>query len=125
MEQVSVYLESELSRKTRDAKNILLLSLISLVVPPLFLAAFLYFLFYYNKRKKLRSDQSLSSIFNGMKGKTIKELRSIMKSSNSPEKHVAASIHAHKSMATVLIIIGIVLTMMLVYIGLAYKMGWV
>ena len=125
MEQVSVYLESELSRKTRDAKNILLLSLISLVVPPLFLAAFLYFLFYYNKRKKLRSDQSLCSIFNGMKGKTIKELRSIMKSSNSPEKHVAASIHAHKSMATVLIIIGIVLTMMLVYIGLAYKMGWV
>ena len=125
MEQVSVNLDNELSRKTRDAKNIMLLSLISIVMPPLFLVALLYFLFYSNKRKKLKSDQSLSSIFNGLEGKTRKELRSIMRSSNSLEQSVAASIHAHKTMVTVLIIIGIVLTMMIAYIGLAYKMGWV
>jgi len=124
MEQVSDNLENELSRKTRDAKNIMLLSLISIVMPPLFLVALLYFLFYSNKRKKLKSDQSLSSIFNELKGKTTKELRSFMRS-NSLEQSVAASIHAHKTMVTVLIIIGIVLTMMIAYIGLAYKMGWV
>ena len=125
MDPVSVNLENELSRKTRDAKNIMLLSLISIVTPPLFQVALLYFLIYFNKRKKLKSDQSLSSIFNGLKGKTTKELRSIMRSSNSLEQSVAASIHAHKTMVTVLIIIGIVLTMMIAYIGLAYKMGWV
>ena len=73
MEPVSVNLENELSRNTRDAKNIMLLSLISIIMPPLFLVALLYFLFYSNKRKKLKSDQSLSSIFNGLKGKTTKE----------------------------------------------------
>ena len=125
MDPVSVNLENELSRNTRDAKNIMLLSLISIIMPPLFLVALLYFLFYSNKRKKIKSDQSLSSIFNGLKGKTTKELRSVMRSSNSLEQSVSASIHAHKTMVAVLIIIGIVLTMMIAYIGLAYKMGWV
>ena len=83
MEPVSVNLENELSRNTRDAKNIMLLSLISIIMPPLFLVALLYFLFYCNKRKKLKSDQSLSSMFNGLKGKTTKELRSIKWNSNS------------------------------------------
>ena len=125
MEQVSVYLKNELSHRTRDAKNIMLLSFISILMPPLFLAVLLYFLFYFNKRKKLICDDPLSSIFNGLKGKTKKELRPVMKNNSSPEQIVAASIHAHKSTVTVLIIIGIVLTLMAVYIGLAYKMGWV
>ena len=125
MDPVSVNLENELSRNTRAAKIIMWLSLISLMGPLFYLIALLYFLFYSNKRKKLKSDQSLSSIFNGLKGNTRKELRSIMRSNNSLEQSVAGSIHAHKTMVTVLIIIGIVLTMMIAYIGLAYKMGWV
>ena len=125
MDQVSAYLENELSRTTRDAKNIMLLSLISIVVPPLFLVALVYFLNYFNKRKKLNSDQSLSSVFNGLKTNTLKELKSIMRSKHSIEQSVAGSIHAHKTLVRVLIIIGIVLTMMIAYIGLAYKMGWV
>ena len=125
MEPVSVNLENELSRNTRDAKNIMLLYLISIIMPPLFLVALLYYLNYFNKRKKLKSDQSLSSIFNGLKDNTMKELRSVMRSNNSLEQSVAGSIHAHKTMVTVLIIIGIVMTMMIAYIGLAYKMGWV
>ena len=125
MEPVSVNLENELSRNTRDAKNIMLLSLISIIMPPLFLVALLYFLFYSNKRKKLKSDQSLSSIFNGLKGKTTKEIRSIKWNSNSLEQSVAGSILAHKTMVAVLIIIGIVLTIMVAFIGLSYLMGWV
>jgi anaerobic C4-dicarboxylate transporter len=125
MDQVSANLENELIRNTRDAKNIMLLSLIGIVVPPLFLVALLYFLLYSNKRNKLKNDQSLSHIFNGLKDKATKELRSITRSSNSLENRAAGSIHAHKTLVAVLIIIGIVLTLMIAYIGLAYKMGWV
>ena len=125
MDPVSVNLENELSRNTRDAKTIMLLSLISIVMPPLFLVALVYFIIYFNKRKELKSDQSLSSIFNGLDSKTKKELRSIRWNSNSLEQSVAASILEHKKMVAVLIIIGIVLIMMVAYIGLAYKMGWV
>ncbi|MEN8194471.1 MAG: hypothetical protein ABFS12_16750 [Bacteroidota bacterium] len=125
MDPVSVNLENELSRNTRDAKNIMLLSLISIIITPLFLVALLYFLFYSNKRKKLKSDQSLSSIFNGLKGKTTKELRSIKWNSNSLEHSVAGSIHSHKTMVAVLIIIGIVQTIIIAFIGLCYQMGWV
>lgn len=125
MDQVSAKLENELSRNTRDAKNIMLLSFISILTPPLFLVALAYFLFYSNKRKNLKSDQSLRSIFNGLNGNTIKELRSIMRSNNSLEQSVAGSIHAQKTMVIVLIIIGIVLTMMITGISLAYRMGWV
>ena len=125
MDQVSANLENELSRYTRDAKNIMLLSLISIVVPPLFLVALLYFLLNTNKRNKLKNDQSLSKIFNGLKDKTAKEHRSITRSSNYLENSVAGSIHAHKTLIAVLIIIGIVLTLMISFIGLSYQMGWV
>ena len=125
MDPVSVNLENELSRNTRDAKNIMLLSLISIIMPPLILVAVLYFLLYSNKRKKLKSDQSLSSIFNGLKDKTTKELRSIKWNSNSSEHSVTGSIHAHKTTVAVLIIIGIVLTIIIAFIGLSYLMGWV
>ena len=125
MDQVSANLENELSRYTRDAKNIMLLSLISIVMPPLFLAALVYFIIYFNKRKELKSDPSLSSIYNGLKDKTKKELRSIRWNSNSYEQSAAASILEHKKMVAVLIIIGIVIIKLVAYIGLAYKMGWV
>ena len=118
-------MENQLSRNTRDAKTIMLLSLISIVMPPLFLVALVYFIIYFNKRKELKSDQSLSSIFNGLDSKTKKELRPIRWNSNSLEQSVAASILENKKMVAVLIIIGIVLIMMVAYIGLAYKMGWV
>ncbi len=123
MDPVSVNLENELSRNTRDAKNIMLLSLIGLIVAPLYLIALLYFLFYSNKRKKLKSDQSLSGIFNGLRGKPTKELRSIKWNSSSFEQSVAGSILAHKTMVAVLIIIGIVLTITIAVIGLSYWMG--
>ncbi len=102
----------------------MLLSLISLINPPLYLIALLYFLFYSNKRKKLKSDQSLSGIFNGLRGKPTKELRSIKLNSSSFEQSVAGSILAHKTMVAVLIIMGIVLTIMVGFIGLSYQMGW-
>lgn len=125
MDQDSANLENELNRYTRDAKNIMLLSLISIIIPPLFLVTLLYFLFYSNKRKKLKSDLSLSNKFNGLKDKTTKELRSIKWNSNSLEHSVAGSIHAHKTTVGVLIIIGIVLTSIIVFIGLSYLMEWV
>lgn len=125
MDPVSVNVENELSRNTKDAKNIMLLSLISIIMPPLFLVALLLFLSYSNKQKKLKGDQSLSSVFNGLKGKTTKELRSIQGKSNSLEQSVTSSILAHKTMVAVLIIIGIVLTIIVAYIGLSYLMGWV
>ena len=124
MDQASANLENELSRYTRDAKNIMLLSLIGIVIPPLFLVALLYFLYYSNRRKKLQCDQSLSNIFNGLKDKKTKELRSNTWNSNSLEHSVADSIHAHKTMVVVLLIIGIVLTIMIAFISLSYLMGW-
>jgi hypothetical protein len=124
MDTVSVKLENDLKRITRDAKIIMLLSLISPLNPPLFLIALLFFLFYFRKRKKLKHDQSLSSIFNRLKGKTSKELRSIKLSSNSLEQIVAGSILAHKTMVAVLIVIGIVITIEITVIGLSYLMGW-
>lgn len=125
MDPVSDNLGNELSRNTKDAKNIMLLSLISIIMPPIFLGVLLYFLFYSNKRKKLVRLKSLSSIFNGLKGKTTKELRSVKWNNNSLEQSVTGSIFAHKTMVAVLIIIGIVLTIMVAFIGLSYLMGWV
>ena len=107
MDPVSINLENDVSRNTRDAKTIMLLSLISIVLPPLFLVALVYFIIYFNKRKELKGDQSLSSVFNGLNSKTKKELRSIRWNSDSLEKGVAASILEHKKMGTVLIIMGI------------------
>jgi len=124
MDPVSVNLENELSRNTRDAKTIMLLSLISIVITPLFLVALVYFIIYFNKRKKLKSDQSLSNIFNGLKSKPKKELRSIRWNSYSLEQSVAASILEHKKTVAALIIIGIVLIMIVASMGYAYKMGW-
>ena len=124
MDTVSVKLENDLNRITRNAKIIMLLSLISPLNPPLFLIALLFFLFYFKKRKKLKHDQSLSSIFNRLKGKTTKELRSIKLSSNSLEQIVAGSILAHKTLVAVLIVIGIVITIEITGIGLYYLMGW-
>jgi len=124
MDPVSVNLENELSRNTRDAKTIMLLSLISIVITPLFLVALVYFIIYFNKRKKLKSDQSLSNIFNGLKSKPKKELRSIRWNSTSLEQSVAASILEHKITVAALIIIGIVLIMIVASMGYAYKMGW-
>ena len=122
MDPVSVKLENELSRNTRAAKIIMWLSLISLMNPLFYLIALLYFLFYSNKRKKLKSDQSLSGIFNGLRGKPTKELRSIKLNSSSFEQSVAGSILAHKTMVAVLIIMGIVLTIIIGFIGLSYLM---
>lgn len=122
MDTISVKLENDLKRITGDAKIIMLLSLISLITPPLFLIALLYFLFYFNKRKKLKHDQSLSSIFNRLKGKTTKELKSIKLSSNSLEQSAAGSILAHKTTVTVLIVMGIIITIIIIVIGLFYLM---
>ena len=124
MDTVSVKLGNDLNRITRNAKIIMLLSLISPLNPPLFLIALLFFLFYFRKRKKLKHDQSLSSIFNRLKGKTTKELRSIKLSSNSLDQIVAGSILAHKTLVAVLIVIGIVITIEITGIGLYYLMGW-
>jgi hypothetical protein len=59
-----------------------------------------------------------------LKGKTSKELRSSIRSSNSLEQSVAGSILAHKTMIAVLIVIGIIITIMVGIIGMYYLMGW-
>ena len=116
--------EVKLDRITRDAKIILWLSVISLISLPLFLIALLYFLFYSFKLSKLKNNQSLRGIFDRLKGKTTKELKSL-KGSNAPlEQRVARLLMVHKSMVIVLIIIGIIISILIVIISLYYLMGW-
>lgn len=124
MDQVSANLENELSRNTRDAKNIILPSIIGIVITPLFLAGLLYFLLYSNKRKKLKNDPSYSNIFNSLKDKTTKELRTFTSNSNSLVRSVASSILAHKTTSVVLIIVGIAQIIFIAFIGLSYLKGW-
>jgi hypothetical protein len=124
MNQDSVKLEVRLYRITRDAKIIMWLSVLSLIALPLFLIALIYFLFYNSKFLKLKNNQSLSGIFNRLKGKTIKELKSIRGSGEPLEQLVAGLLLTHKSMVAVLIVIGIIITILIAVISIYYLMGW-
>ena len=124
MDQVTVNLEAELHRVTRDAKNIILLSLISLIALPLFFVALLYFLFYISKLKKLKTNQSLGSIFYRLKGKTAIEQKTSKESSEPLDQRVAGLLLAHKSMVAVLIVVGLIITIMIGIICMSYLMGW-
>lgn len=125
MDHDSGNLGNDIQSITRDAKNIMLLSLISLPVTPLFLITLIYYVIYSNKLKKLKSNQSLSSKYSRLKAKTTKELRSIKLNSESSEKSLAGLLLAHRTASIVLIVIGIVIVLMITFIGLSYKMGWV
>ena len=125
MGPVSVKLENDLKRITQDAKIIMLLSFISIITPPLYLIALLFFLFYFNKQKKLKSDQSLSSEYSRLKAKTTKELRSIKWNNESLEKGLAGLLIAHRTTVIALIVIGIVIAIIITIIGLSYQVGWV
>ncbi len=124
MDQVTVELEDKLIKISRFAKIIMWLSVISVFMPVLFLIALLLFLIYISKLSKLKHDQSLGEIFNRLKGNTRKELKSIQSRNEPLEQPVAGLLLAHKSMVTVLIVIGIVLTIIVGFIGLSYQMGW-
>lgn len=124
MDRDSVKLADELSRITKDANNVMLLSLLGILALPLYLIALVYFIVYFNKRKRIRSYQSLSGILEELKGKNTKELRSIKSSSTSLEQSVAGSLLAHKTCVTILVIIGIVLIIIIGIISLYYLMGW-
>ena len=125
MDPVSVNLENEIQGITRDAKNIMILSFISLPVTPLFLITLIYFFIYINKLKKIKTNQSINSEYSRLKDKTTKELRSIKWNGESFEKNLAGLLLAHRTTAIVLFVIGILIATMIAYIGLSYKMGWV
>ena len=124
MDQDLVKFEIKLNSLIRDTKIIMWLSVISLITLPLYLISLLYFLFYNLKLSKLKNDQSLRGIFNKLKGKTTKELKSIQGSSEPLEQGVAGFLLAHKSMVTVLTIIGIIIAIIIGVISIYYQMGW-
>ena len=124
MDQDLVKFEIKLNSLIRDTKIIMWLSVISLITLPLYLISLLYFLFYNLKLSKLKNDQSLRGIFNKLKGKTTKELKSIQGSSEPLEQGVAGLLLAHKSMVTVLTIIGIIIAIIIGVISIYYQMGW-
>ena len=108
MDQVLVELKEKLINNTRFAKIIMWLSIISVFMTPLFLVALLLFLIYVFNLSKLKTNQSLSGIFNKCKGNTRKELKSIQGPDEPLEQPVAGLLLAHKSMVTVLIVVGII-----------------
>ncbi len=108
MDQVLVELEDKLINISRFAKIIMWLSVISVIMTPLLLVALLLFLIYILRFSKLKNDQSLRAIFNRLKGNTRKELKSIQSPKEPLEQPAAGLLLAHKSMVTVLIVIGII-----------------
>ena len=124
MDQDLVKFEVKLDSIIRDAKIIMWLSVISLIAVPLFLITLLYFLFYSFNLSKLKNNQSLRGIFNKLKGKTTKELKSIQGSSEPLEQGVAGLLLANKSMVTVLTIIGVIIAIIIGVISISYHMGW-
>lgn len=114
MDQVLVELEDKLINISRFAQIIMWLSVISVFMTPLILVVLILFLIYIFKLSKLKNDQSLSGIFNRLKGNTRKELKSIQSRTEPLEQPVAGLLLAHKSMVTVLIVIG---TIQVIVIG--------
>ena len=108
MDQVLGELEDKLIKISNFAKIIMWLSVISVIMTPLFLIALLLFLIYIFRFSKLKNNQSLSVIFNRLKGNTRKELKSIQSRNEPLEQPVAGLLLAHKYMVTVLIVFGII-----------------
>ena len=125
MDQVLVELEDKLINISIFAKIIMWLSVISVFMTPLFLIALILFLIYIFKLSKLKNNQSLSGIFNRLKGNTRKELKPIQSLNEPVEQRVAGLLLAHKSMVTVLIVIGtiqvIVIGVIIIYALLGYS----
>ena len=125
MDQVLVELEDKLINLSRFAKIIMWLSVISVINTPLFLIALLLFLIYIFKLSKLKNNQSLSGIYNRLMGNTRKELKSIQSRNEPLEQPVAGLLLAHKSMVTVLIVVGIIsaiiIGVILIYALLGYS----
>ena len=125
MDQVLVELEDNLINISRFAKIIMWLSVISVINTPIFLIALLLFLIYIFKLSKLKNNQSLSGIFNRLMGNTRKELKSIQSLNEPLEQPVAGLLLAHKSMVTVLIVVGIIsaiiIGVILIYALLGYS----
>ena len=124
MTQVQAALEDKLINISTFAKIIMWLSVISVFMTPLFLIALLLLLIYSFKLSKLKNNQSLSGIFNKLKGNTTKELKSVQSHSEPVEQRVAGLLLAHKSMVTVLIIIGIILAIMIGVIVIYALLGY-
>ena len=120
MEQIKVELEVKLSRITQNAKVIMWLSIISFINPLLYPIALILFLIYNNKLSKIKHIQSLGGIINGLKRKTTKELKSLKGHGEPIEQGVASLLLAHKAMVTILIIMGIIITIILGVIGISY-----
>jgi hypothetical protein len=121
MDSVSVNLENKLKRNTYNAPYIILLSIMGIPIPPLYLIAWLYFLLYSKKRKKLKSDQSIGSMFIEVKGKTKKELRAYKRKRNSLGQSVRESIRAYRNTIVVLIFSGLALIIEMLILGVPYS----
>lgn len=123
MDQVLAELEYKLNSRIRDSKAIMWVSVISLVAFVPYLVALIYFLVYMKKFLSLKNDHSLSGIFNSLKGKTRKELKSVKMQSESLEQLVASLLLAHKSMIIILTVVGTILAIFIGVIALSHQLG--
>ena len=123
MNQVLEKMEDKLIQTTSFAKIIMWLSVISVFVFFLIPIIFILFLIYKSKLSKLKTDQSLSGIFNKLNGKTTKELKSIQSHGEVQEQGVAGLLIAHKSMVKVLIVVGIIITIVIGVISIGHMLG--
>jgi amino acid transporter len=123
MDQVLAELEYNLKSRTRDAKAIMWISVISLVALVLYLVVIIYFLVYMNKLSRLKNDQSLSGVFSSMKGKTRKELKSLKTQGEPLEQRVTELLLAHRSMIIILSVVGIILAIFIGVIALSHQLG--
>jgi len=110
MDQVLDKMEDKLIQITSFAKIIMWLSVISVIAFVLIPILFLLFLIYKFKLSNLKTNQSLSGIFNKLSVKTTKELKSIQSHGELQEQRVAGLLIAHKSMVKVLIVVEIIIT---------------
>jgi hypothetical protein len=123
MDQVLVEYEDKIINTTRVAKIIMWISVASVIIWILIPIIFLLFLIYRFKLSYLKNNQSLQGIFDNLNGKTIKELKSIQNQGESIEQRVADLLIAHKSMVTMLIVIGTLIVICIGVIIVYHKLG--
>ena len=124
MTQILDKMEDKLIQTTSFAKIIMWLSAVSVFAFVLIPVIFILLLIYKSKLSKLKTDQSLSDIFNKLKGKKTKELKSIQSQGESQEQGVAGLLIAHKSMVKVLIIVVIIITIVIGVISIGHMLGF-
>lgn len=112
-----VGLEDKLDRLTREIKIIKWLALIGLIILPSYIISILYFLINKFKLTRLKNDQALTSIFNSLRGKSTKELKSVQSHGESLKQKVVSLLLAYKSAVIMLSVTGIILLIIIGIIG--------